>query len=58
VFDSPWLSTKHWVAFHERNGEDRPIAAVCYAAALRENPNHGTGKAASHTVKETAQITK
>jgi hypothetical protein len=38
--------------------EDRLIAAACYPAAMRENPNTLTSKAASHTVKETAQVAR
>jgi len=46
------------VACHERNGEDRLIAAACYPAAMSENPKHGMGKAGSHTVKKAAEVAK
>jgi hypothetical protein len=46
------------VARRERDGKDRLIAAACYPAAMRDNPNYGVVKATSHTVKETAKIAK
>jgi len=44
--------------FFQAARKGRLIAAACYPAAMRENPNDGIGKAASRKVKETAQAAK